>query len=297
MGSVDTLPETRHAPAMPVDLDAYLERVGFEGTPKIDEDTLFALHAAHLASIPYENLDIQLGRCKPLEEASFEQRLVAERRGGWCYEMNGLFSAALREIGFRVDRLGGAIVRDVLGDASIGHHMVLSVDLGHRLIADVGLGDGPLYPFPLEPRRWTEHGFHFELARTDDGWWRFHNQEHGLAPRFDFQETPWELVDYAPSSHFLHQPDSPFVGLAMMFRRWPTRIRAVRDLTLFDIEGSEKTERRIASRDEYAEIAAELVGLRDDDAITALWERISTRVAERAAAKSDAQNQSGDIPA
>ena len=124
-----------------MDLEAYFERVGFDASPRIDEETLFALHEAHLAHIPYENLDIQLGEKKVLDEARFETRLVRERRGGWCYEMNGLFSAALRQLGFRIERLGGAVVRDVIGQDSIGNHMVLLVDLGRgqRLIADVGL--------------------------------------------------------------------------------------------------------------------------------------------------------------
>ena len=224
-----------------MDLDTYFERVGFDASPRVDEETLFALHEAHLAHIPYENLDIQLGEKKILDETRFETRLVGERRGGWCYEMNGLFSTALRQIGFQIERLGGAVVRDVIGPDSIGNHMVLLVDLGLKrpLIADVGLGDGPLHPFPLEERRWSESGFEFALERTDDGWWRFQNHNHGLAPRFNFTETPRRLDGYQKQAHQLQSgEDSPFVGLAMTFRRDAQRIRAGSDVTYLEIEGA-----------------------------------------------------------
>lgn len=267
-----------------MDLEAYFGRIGFEGSPRVDEETLFALHEAHLSQIPYENLDIQLGQEKILDEDRFETRLVAQRRGGWCYEMNGLFSSALREIGFRVDRLGGAVVRDVLGEASIGNHMVLRVELDRPLIADVGLGDGPLHPFPLEPRSWSENGFDFSLARTDDGWWRFHNHAHGLAPRFDFTETPRALSWYQDQCSQLQAGDhSPFIGLAMTFRRDPKRIRALRDLTYLEIEGPRKTERRIETLAEYANVLGGLIDFDLGSDLEPLWIRVSTRAVKRAA--------------
>ena len=123
------------------------------------------------------------------------------------------------------------------------------------------------------------------MERTDDGWWRFHNQPHGLAPRFDFREKAWELEDYRDAWTFLHQPESIFKVLALMFRRWPGRIRAVRDLTVFDVQGSEMTESRIETREDYGAVVRELVGLEDEATIDALWTRVYTRVTERAAAK------------
>ena len=105
-------------------LDAYLDRLGYTGPLHADEQTLRALHRGHLAAIPYEHLEIQLGRENRLSEAAFVDKLVKRRRGGWCYEMNGLLTLALREIGFRVTRVGGAVARDRLGQAAVGNHMV-----------------------------------------------------------------------------------------------------------------------------------------------------------------------------
>ncbi len=266
-----------------MDLDAYFERIDYRGSPRPDEKTLFALHEAHLTHVPYENLDIQLGQEKILDEAHFEARLVGEGRGGWCYEMNGLFSAALRQVGFRIERVGGAVVRDVIGVDSIGNHMVLLVDLDQRFVADVGLGDGPLHPFPLEVRSWTdEDGFEFRLERTDDGWWRFQNHEHGLAPSFDFTETPRPLEWYQDQARSLQTGDtSPFVGLAMTFRRDRKRIRALRDLTYLEIRGPDMTERRIDSLGEYSRVLSSLIDFDLGADIERLWTRISTRIERR----------------
>lgn len=127
-----------------MDLGAYFSRIGYEGSPRQDEQTLSDIHAAHLAEIPYQNLDIPLHEPKTLEEARFEERIVGQTRGGWCDEMNGPLSMALRRLGFQVDRVGGAPARAIVGDSAIGERMVLIVHLDRRqIVADVGLGNGP----------------------------------------------------------------------------------------------------------------------------------------------------------
>ena len=218
------------------DLDAYFERIGYDGSPQPDERTLIELHTAHLCTIPYENLDIQLGEKKALDETRFLEKLAHGRRGGWCYEMNGTFSVVLRRLGFRVDRVGGAVARHLIGDEAIGNHMVLIVTLGDRpIVADVGVGDGPLLPFPLEEREWTEDGFRYALGRVEDGWWRFTNHEHGLAPTFDFTTEPRALDWYRDQATKLQTGDaSVFTQLAMTFRRDRRRVRALRETTYIE---------------------------------------------------------------
>lgn len=267
-----------------MEIDAYLDRIGFKGPLAVDEDTLTRLHQAHLESIPYENLDLQLGGSKPLDEASFAKQLVADRRGGWCYQMNGLFSAVLRQIGFRVDRVGGAVARHLIGDAAIANHMVLLVHLDRPIVADVGLGDGPLLPFPLEDRSWSEFGFDFALARLEDGWWRMTNHANGLAPAFDFTETPRALDWYAPRCEELQTSEaSPFTQLAMTFRRDRTRVRALRELTYIEIEGPEKTEREVGSLEEYTEVLLPLIDFELGADLERLYACVRDRVAKRRA--------------
>src|SRR5580698_1365149 len=88
-----------------LDLDRYFARIGFTGVPRADLETLCALHRAHVTHVPFENLDVLLGRTIRLDLPSLEQKLVGQRRGGYCFEQNGLFVAVLEQIGFEITRL------------------------------------------------------------------------------------------------------------------------------------------------------------------------------------------------
>src|SRR6185437_1352334 len=172
-----------------MELQAYLDRIGYAGPVRPDLATLRAVHRAHLQAIPYENLDVQLGRPVTIDPARAYDKIVGCRRGGWCYEMNGLLGWALGEIGFSVTRMAGAAMRQERGDFTTGNHLVLRVDLPEEptpWIADVGFGDGILDPFPLRAAHLETEGHRFRLEAMDAGWWRFHNHEFGGAKSFDF---------------------------------------------------------------------------------------------------------------
>lgn len=141
---------------MGFDLDAYLARIGHDGEPPEPTlDTLRALHLEHATSIPFENVDVQLGRPIALDVQSLQEKLVANRRGGYCFEHNRLFATALEAIGFDVTCLAARVRMGRAPDAEPlpRTHMVLAVDVGgSRWLADVGFGgDGLLAPLPLEP--------------------------------------------------------------------------------------------------------------------------------------------------
>jgi N-hydroxyarylamine O-acetyltransferase len=93
----------------PENVSAYLRRLGFQGPTSPDVETLRAIHRRHLESIPFENLDIHLGRPLRLEQGALFEKIVRRRRGGICYELNGLFASRLTAIGFRVDLLSARI--------------------------------------------------------------------------------------------------------------------------------------------------------------------------------------------
>ena len=94
-----------------MDLDAYLTRIGFDGFPKPDLTTLRSLQRCHLEHIAFENFDVQFGRRVTLDLENAYAKLVTGGRGGWCYEMNGLFLWALESIGFRAMPMTGAMMR------------------------------------------------------------------------------------------------------------------------------------------------------------------------------------------
>jgi N-hydroxyarylamine O-acetyltransferase len=154
------------------DLAAYFRRIGYTGQPKADLATLTALNALHVSAIPFENLDPLTGRTPALDLPSLQAKLIGQRRGGYCFEQNGVFLAALRTIGFHVTPLS-ARVRWVSGmDAPMtpATHMLLKVDLPEGpFIVDVGFGihvqDAPLR-LEIGPEQLTPAG-HYRLGLTD----------------------------------------------------------------------------------------------------------------------------------
>ena len=132
-----------------LDIEKYLERIDYSGSLDPSTQTVRALHRAHMLSVPFENLDIHLGRQIVLDEQAFFSKIVGARRGGFCYELNGLFHGLLRRLGFDVQRLSAGVAR---ADGSFGpdfDHMTLMVRLDDLWLADVGFGDSFLEPISL----------------------------------------------------------------------------------------------------------------------------------------------------
>jgi len=153
----------------PADLDRYLARIGFAGERPATLATLNALHALHPAAIPFENLDVLLGREIRLDLPSLVDKLVARRRGGYCFEHNTLFAAALGAIGFEVETLGARPMwRYPSGEANARTHMALKVvSEGVDYLADAGFGGNTLTaPLLLRPDivQDTPHG-RYRLVR------------------------------------------------------------------------------------------------------------------------------------
>jgi len=192
-------------------LDRYVARIGYRGPRDPTLGTLRALHRAHLLAIPYENLDIHLGRQLTLDPEAMFTKLVDERRGGWCYEMNGLLGRVLETLGFDVRYLSGAVGRARHGWRAQGNHLVLLVRLDRPWIADVGFGDGFLTPLPLEPGNYSQGFLQYRVAR-DGPRWCVHNHEFGGAEGFDFTLTPRTLDQFGMQCRELQtSPESGFV--------------------------------------------------------------------------------------
>ena len=147
----------------------YLERIGLQAVPQVTETGLTDLHAAHVFSIPFENLDILLGRGIDLAPKAVFEKLVSRRRGGYCFEQNGLFGNMLSGFGFEVRPL---LARVLLGgETSSRTHQVLLVELANGpWLADVGFGGGTLRrPIPLELETTHEQfGYCYRLVSRQD---------------------------------------------------------------------------------------------------------------------------------
>ena len=130
-------------------LEAYLNRIGHYGPVRPDLDCLRKVHLGQVLSVPYENIDVQLGHPLDQDIERIFHKVVVKERGGWCFELNGLLGWALREIGFDVQRVSAGIRRDERGDVAFGNHLILLVRLEQPYLADHGMGDGLRQPIPL----------------------------------------------------------------------------------------------------------------------------------------------------
>jgi N-hydroxyarylamine O-acetyltransferase len=197
-----------------IDLSAYFARIGYTGSTAPTAETLRALHLAHTTSIPFENLEVLLGKPPKLDLAVIEQKLVAARRGGYCFEQNALFAAVLEQLGFEVTRLS-ARVRLTNGPRMPRTHMLLLVHAdGKPYVADVGFGGcGLLESIPLEAEVNFQQGvWTFRLSREGD-WWVLNCPEGPMgASHYAFTLEPHVPEDYEPANHYCATlPESRFL--------------------------------------------------------------------------------------
>ena len=196
----DLIPE----PARP-DLDAYFERIGYSGSTSPTLDVLAALQRLHPAAIPFEAVDVFLGRPVDISPAAVERKLIGARRGGYCYEQNGLFKRVLTALGYQVTGLIGRVQWQVAEDAPERPrtHMALKVRVrGNDWLADVGFGGSTLTApvlWMLETPQTTPHGTYRLVAKgpetvlqqeVDGEWMRVYT----LSP------DPQIDVDYLPAN-------------------------------------------------------------------------------------------------
>lgn len=236
----------------PGQLAAYLTRIGHAGPVAPDLATLRSIHVAHIGAIPFENFDTQFGRPPAFGTDSFE-KLVERRRGGWCYEQNGLFARALAAIGFEVTPLAAAVMREQRGDHTMGAHLALKVTIeGADWIADVGFGSAVLTPIPLAQGRHEGGAVPVSLERTGDGYWRLTTHSPVNPMWFDFHDTPADASALARMCAWQGtNQDSVFVQNALARRLTPDTHRAVLGRVYQVTTRDGVTHRTIADAAEY----------------------------------------------
>lgn len=266
-----------------LDLDAYLRRIGFEGTPRADLATLRKLHELHPVAIPFENLTTLMGRPVALDLESIERKLVQSGRGGYCFEHNALLAAALDALGFELESLAARVTwqrpaRDIGGRT----HMVLRVYLGReQYVCDVGFGGLTLTtPLILVPDV-AQVGAHeeFRIDRLDEREYEVLVEfGTGWQPMYRFDLQPQEAVDYEVLNHYVAtHPTSPFRSRLMAARRTPEGRHALGDGRLTTYEGRFEAERRevetVADLREVLEGVFE-IALPDDPALDPALARV-----------------------
>jgi N-hydroxyarylamine O-acetyltransferase len=234
-----------------LDVDAYLARIDYCDPTEPTEEVLRGLHRAHVTSIPFENLDIVMGREIRIDLPSLQEKLLLRRRGGYCFEHNLLFGALLERLGFLVTRLA-ARVR--MGNARVlpSTHMTLSVSAGGKpWLADVGFGgEGLLEPVPLAEGVTSEQGGRtYRLVReTEREWVLRTSRPDGWLDLYSFTLEPRRHADYFVANYYTStHPRSPFTGRMVAQRVKPDRRLSLIDRSLVESEASGEVTTREAS--------------------------------------------------
>ena len=263
-----------------MNINAYLERINsplnYRRSLAPDAETLRELQVAHLLAVPFENLSIHAGQPIILEDDALFTKIVENRRGGFCYEANGLFAALLRALGFDVAMLAAEVANAAGQFGPNFDHMTLMVtppgSLAQRWLADVGFGDSFLEPLLLDERgeqvqggrayRIIPDGNHLVLMQRDEG------NEWKTLYRFTLQ--PHEYADYAEMCRY-HQtsPESHFTR-SRICSRATQEGHIVGRITLSDMRfiitsksgaHQSRQERTLTSEDEYADVLREQFGI------------------------------------
>lgn len=240
----------------------YLQRIGYSGPVDPSSQTLDALHQAHLSSVPFENLDIHLNRPIILDDEKLFKKIVVDRRGGFCYELNSVFAQLLRSLGFTVSMLSGGVTSED-GFGPNFDHMALMVEMEERWLVDVGFGDSFRQPLRLDQRGEQKQGDEsFKIDSEGDGliYYRFINGE--WQPQYLFTLQPRQLSDYAEMCHY-HQtsPKSHFTQKRICSRATPEGRITLSDRRLITTIRGERSERELSSEEEYKAILRDHFGV------------------------------------
>ncbi|WP_299010743.1 arylamine N-acetyltransferase [uncultured Caulobacter sp.] len=261
------------APAqLSVDLDAYLKRIGYDGPREATLAVLRALTLKHPDAIPFENLDVLLGRGISIAPADIDAKLIGAERGGYCYEQNGLLKRVLTALGFQVEGLMARVQWLVPEGAPPRprSHMVLGVQLeGETWLVDNGFGGcvltGPLKLFSDEVQD-TPHG-PFRIVDVELGGVAERQVQANLsgkwAPLYQVAKGAWADIDYEQANYFTYtHPSSHFTWSMTVGRTTPTARYALKNnrFTHRDVAGA-VVEQRDLSVDELEATLRDVIGL------------------------------------
>lgn len=247
-------------------VSAYFRRIGLEYDPgeTVDEKLLAKLHHAHIVSVPYETTDIVDGIPLSLEEDDLFQKVVSEKRGGYCFELNGIFAWLLRELGYSVDEYFARFLRGE-PEPPKPRHRVLSVTAGgERYLCDVGVGaKAPRLPLVMkEDIEQEQFGEVYKFIKDDFLGWVIMEKVNGeWKPYFSFTENRQLLKDfYTPSFYCEKHPDSPFLYNMLSLKTDTGRYTV--DKNEFKVwKDNMVTECRIVTDEELEKICVEYFGM------------------------------------
>ena len=253
-----------------MNIGSYLTRIQIDEPVRADTDTLSALQLAHLYSVPFENLDIGLGRPLDLKLESLWDKIVVRKRGGFCYELNGLFAWLLQQLGFEVTCLNGRHYHEA--DNSFGiefDHLALLVKAPAdptRWLVDVGYGATFTRPLNVDDLgEQAQAGFTYRLEPFRGGWHLWQRVPDGTLERhYHFDLTPHSFPSEYEAGCRYHQtsPASTFTQKRLISRLTPNGRITISGSDLILNYGGEQTRKQLGGEDEFNRCLWEYFGFR-----------------------------------
>jgi N-hydroxyarylamine O-acetyltransferase len=248
-----------------LDVQSYLQRISYGGGLDPTPQTLQGLQLAHLLAVPFENLSIHAGQPIVLEDEALFDKIVRRWRGGFCYELNGLFASLLRALGFDVAMLSAqvAVTNEAFGPEF--DHMALMVTLDERWLVDVGFGDSFLTPLLLDERREQVQGERSYQILLDGTYLTVMQRLNGddWKAQYRFTLNPYQYYDFLKMCHY-HQtsPRSHFTRAPICSRATEegrVTLRGMRLITSSVDVG--RQERELRNKKEYEETLRDYFGI------------------------------------
>lgn len=241
-----------------MEVGTYLARIGYSGPVEPTAETLAALHRAHMLAVPFENLDIHLGVPNVLDPDHVYEKIVRRRRGGWCFELNGLFALLLERLGFAVTRYSAAVVSSDPPFPDFAH-LTLRVDLDRPWLCDVGFGDSFTRPLLLDdPGDQPRERHTYRLERSGERVTLSQDDR----PQYVFELAPRQMHEFAGMCTFLQtSPDSFFTESPICSLATEDGRLSLSGMRLITTAAGVRSERELAGEAERGAVLRDLFGV------------------------------------
>lgn len=234
-------------------LDRYFERIGYQGNAKADPSTLKALMRSQLFSVPFENLDVQAGKIVSLVPEEIVEKILGHRRGGYCYEVNGLFAMALESLGISYQFIAARPMFYPVRRPRTHMAIVAKVE-GEMWLCDLGFGSygirEPMRLSMLDTEVRQDNDFYM-LSKTNEHEYLLKARIDGeWSNQYGFDLSPQEWIDFVPANHFNStHPDTIFVQKLLVVLHNPAGRDILLDDVLKTVHNGETTKRKVSSEE------------------------------------------------
>ena len=274
-------------PISRADVEAYLRRLGVDPEPPSAE-ALVRLHRAQVERVPYETIWIHLGQQWDIDPVDSFRRVAHDRRGGYCYHLNGALAELLEALGYRVTRhVGGVHGPEGPSLEALTNHLVLVVEglstdanPDGRWYVDAGLGDALYEPLPMVEGEYVQTPMRYGLSESKDGVgdWHLAHDPMGSFTGMSFRLGAVSIDAFRDRHAYLSTaPESGFVRVLTAQRRHATGVDILRGLVLTRIDGEKRVERVLEQRRDWLEVIWDLFGVQLDvpsTALGSLWAKV-----------------------